>query len=84
MNKYSKNKRINKFSNTKLSDKYWRLLFMKVLDSMYNEEATWSQPNWQKYGISVADSRKIEQEFERFKNFQQKKLAESVIENTSI
>ena len=80
----TKKERFKKGYSVTPTDRFWKTLFMKVLDSMYNEEATWSQPHWQKYGISNADAKKIEQEFDRFKNYQEKKNAELTIRNNSI
>lgn len=47
------------------SQTFWRESFMKVLSCLYWEEATWGANEWDKYGVSEADRKRIEQEFDR-------------------
>jgi hypothetical protein len=55
-----------KLMHTKLSDKFWRMNMMKLLECLEFQELTWSKQNWQDYGISNADARKIEAEYKRY------------------
>jgi hypothetical protein len=43
----------------------WRANFMKVLEVLYFEEATWAQSRWADYGITEKDKKLIEKEFEK-------------------
>ena len=53
-------------AKTKLSDRFWKETFMRVLEALYWNEATWSLDVWPQFGISNADRKKVEQEFERW------------------
>ncbi len=68
----------NKFGH-KPSDKFWKENFMKVLNCLSNEELTWSKQNWNKYGVSIADQKRIEQEFYRWERFQHNKAKIKVV-----
>ncbi len=50
----------------KPSDTFWHDSFMKVLLCLEHEELTWSMDNWQKYGVSIANQKRIKQEFLRW------------------
>ncbi len=63
----------------KPSDRFWRENFMKVLKCLAFEELTWSVENWQKYGVSTADRRRIEQEYRRWDNSQSNKAKDQVV-----
>lgn len=52
--------------NVKVSDKYWKINLMKILECLEFEELTWSQDNWHNFGISNADKKKIEQAYENY------------------
>jgi hypothetical protein len=43
----------------------WRINFMKVLETLYFEELTWSSGKWENFGVSPEDKIKIEEEFEK-------------------
>jgi hypothetical protein len=47
----------------KPSDKFYKETLFKVLECLYWEEGDWNSENWQKYGISDKDYRKVKAEF---------------------
>jgi len=58
-----KNQKSKKNKSTKSIN--WRANFMKVLEVLYFEEATWAQSRWADYGITEKDKKLIEKEFEK-------------------
>jgi len=42
---------------------YWRNKFMQVLEAMAENELTWSESNWQFYGVTEQDKENINKEF---------------------
>lgn len=54
----------------KTSDKFWRQKLMQILHCLSNEELTWSVDNWSQYGVSTADRKRIEQEFDRWQRLE--------------
>jgi len=64
--KMPKSQYINKKAN---SDTFWRRKFMQVLEAMHDCELTWAQEHWHIYGISDHETKIIEKEFERQKQW---------------
>ena len=58
----------NKKKTEKLSDRFWKETFMRVLEALYWNEASWSLDTWPQFGISNSDRKKVEKEFERWIN----------------